>query len=80
MNKKMYESEHKKLCDEMTKRYGAEWVKDKRVKDKIRDAAKQSARNMENAVRTGVKPTVQQKHEPEDKVKEDKKPAEVFVN
>lgn len=50
MNKKMYESEHKKLCDEMTKRYGAEWVKDKRVKNKIRDAAKQSAHNLDNAL------------------------------
>ena len=93
MNKKMYESEHKKLCDEMTKRYGAEWVKDKRAKNKIRDAAKQSARNIKSALRIGVtfnipvgvkpmeeKPTVQQKPEPEGKVKEGKKPAEVFVN
>ena len=129
---KYYVEEHKKLCDEMTKRYGAGWDRDKRAKNKIRDAAKQSARNMENAVRIGAtfnipakeifrqafvynfshgmninisfgvietglnkgktleqitgikpmeeKPNVQQKPEPEDKVKEDKKPAEVFVN
>lgn len=129
---KYYTEEHKKLCDEMTKRYGAGWDRDKRVKNKIRDAAKQSARNMNNAVRIGTtfnipakeifrqafaynfshgmniniafgvietglnkgktleqitgvkpmeeKPIVQQKPEPEDKVKEGKKTAEVFVN
>ena len=129
---KYYTEEHKKLCDEMTKRYGAGWDRDKRAKNKIRDAAKQSARNLCNAMRIGAtfnipakeifrqafaynfshgmniniafgvietglnkgktleqitgvkpmeeKPTVQQKPEPEDKVKEDKKLAEVFVN
>src|SRR5574344_153732 len=51
---KYYATEHKKLCDEMTKRYGSGWDRDKRVKDKIRDAAKQSAKNMDNAVRIGA--------------------------
>lgn len=130
---KYYTEEHKKLCDEMTKRYGAGWDRDKRAKNKIRDAAKQSARNLCNAMRigatfnipakeifrqafaynfsrsgdinidtafdiirvglnngksleqiTGVKPmeepTVQQKPDPDGKVKEGNKPAEVFVN
>ena len=127
MNQELYESEHKKLCDEMTKRYGAGWVKDKHAENKIRDAAKQSARNYERALRigtvfnipakdifrqavllksqhqyyidiaydviatglskgktleqiTGVKPMEQKKPEPEDKVCEGKKPAEVFEN
>ena len=40
MNKELYESEHKKLCDEMTKRYGAEWVKDKHAVKQIKKAAK----------------------------------------
>jgi hypothetical protein len=51
---KYYTEEHKKLCDEMTKRYGAGWDRDKRVKNKIRDAAKQSARNLDNALRIGT--------------------------
>ena len=38
----------------LTKRYGAEWVKDKHTKNKIRDAAKQSARNYDNALRIGA--------------------------
>ena len=129
---KYYTEEHKKLCDEMTKRYGAGWINDKHAKNKIREAAKQSAQNYDNALNIGAtfnipakeimrqaiilksqnqydiniafgvietglnrgktleqitgvkpmaeKPNVQQKPEPEDKVKEDKKPAEVFVN
>ena len=127
MNKELYESEHKKLCDEMTKRYGAGWINDKHAKNKIREAAKRSARNYDRALRigtvfnipakeifrqaiilklqhrynidiafwiinrklrrgktfeqiTGVKPMEQKKPEPEDKVCEGKKPAEVFEN
>ena len=127
MNKELYESEHKKLCDEMTKRYGAGWDNDRHAKNKIRDAAKQSAQNYDNALNigatfnipakeifrqavllksqhqyyidiaydviatglskgktleqiTGVKPMEQKKPEPEDKVCEGKKPAEVFEN
>lgn len=67
---KYYAEEHKKLCDEMTKRYGAGWDRDKRAKNKIRDAAKRCARNL----------VIQQKPYPDDKVKEGKKTAEVFVN
>ena len=52
---KYYTEEHKKLCDEMTKRYGAGWDRDKRVKNKIRDAAKQSARNYDNALKIGAR-------------------------
>ena len=40
MNKELYESEHKKLCDEMTKRYGADWVKDKHAVKQIKKTAK----------------------------------------
>ena len=80
MNKKMYESEHKKLCDEMTKRYGAGWDRDKRAKNKIRDAAKQSARNLETKAKEEPYYKVVHLPEQEGKVKEGKKTAEVFVN
>lgn len=68
---KYYTEEHKKLCDEMTKRYGAGWDKDKRAKNKIRDAAKQSARNLDNALRIGAMFNIPAKENLETKAKEE---------
>ena len=55
MNQELYESEHKKLCEEMARRYGDGWAKDGRVAKKIRDAAKQTARNYDNALKIGAR-------------------------